>query len=47
MVTRAEIIKEWYKQIGKAGGASKSKAKVEAAKNNGKKGGRPPKGKKR
>ncbi len=46
MVTRAEIIKEWYKQIGVAGGASKSKAKVEAAKNNGKKG-RPPKGKKR
>ena len=43
MVTKSEIIKQWYQQIGKAGGTSRSEAKVEAAKNNGKKGGRPPK----
>lgn len=39
-------IREFFQKTGAQGGASKSKAKIKAARANGKKGGRPPKIKK-
>ena len=43
-MNKDEIIKEFLSKAGKKGGSVKSEAKTEAARENGKKGGRPRKG---